>query len=177
VADYPGAMVKLPSAVKDEAHISPEWEVRRDLIAGVDLREVRHVVTRNGITTEVHRRDWGVSIGDVEQIIHVTLRPGALSAWHMHELKTDHLFVVSGMAKVVLFDGRVDSPTSGQIDELICSAMRPTLLVIPPMVWHGIHNTGSEPLSFVNYFDVAYDYAAPDDWRMPPDTVDVPYQF
>ena len=177
MAAVKNGMVKLPSALKDEPHMSPDWEVRRALIDGVRLREVRHVVTRNGTTTELHRRDWGVAVGDVEQIIHVSLRPGGVSAWHMHELKTDHLFVVAGAAKVVLFDGRADSPTSGQVDELICSAMRPTLVVIPPVVWHGIHNIGSEPLSFVNFFDVAYDYAAPDDWRMPPDTVDIPYQF
>jgi hypothetical protein len=29
----------------------------------------------------------------------------------------------------------------------------------------------------VNYFDLQYDYTDPDDWRLPPDTDEIPYRF
>src|SRR4051794_28465585 len=79
------------SSTKDERHISSDWELLGERIDGVRLREVRHVVTGNGQTTELFRQDWGVATGEVAQIIHVTLHPGAISAWHMHRQKTDHL--------------------------------------------------------------------------------------
>ena len=42
-------------ARKDAAHMSRDWVVDRRLIAGVKVREVRSVVTANGITTELFR--------------------------------------------------------------------------------------------------------------------------
>ena len=74
---------------KDEAHISAEWEIRASHIDGVKTREVRNVVTANGITTELHRPDWGIVNGSVEQVIHVALRGRAVSAWHQHRHRWD----------------------------------------------------------------------------------------
>jgi dTDP-4-dehydrorhamnose 3,5-epimerase len=167
----------IVSAVKDEPHVTPDWDIAMDLIDGVSTREVRNVVTSNGITTEVHRDDWEIVPGSVEQVIHVSLRAGAISAWHMHERKTDHLMVVSGHLRAVLYDGREESPTAGRLNVLHLSPTRPTLVVIPPRVWHGIQNLSDGPSTFVNYFDLQYDYRAPDDWRLPADTDEIPYRF
>jgi dTDP-4-dehydrorhamnose 3,5-epimerase len=167
----------VASARKDPPHMTPDWEVRRDLIDGVRTREVRNVVTSNGITTELYRRDWGIVDYDVPQIIHVALRAGAVSAWHMHRRKTDHLFVVGGHLKVVLYDDRPASPTHGQVDVFLLSPARPQLLVVPPSIWHGVQNLSNETSAFVNFFDREYDYEDPDDWRLPPDTAEIPYQF
>jgi dTDP-4-dehydrorhamnose 3,5-epimerase len=172
-----GDRVKIVSATKDEPHVTPDWDIAMDLIQGVQTREVRNIVTSNGITTEVHRDDWGMLSTGVEQVIHVALRAGAISAWHMHDRKTDHLMVVSGHLRAVLYDGREESPTAGRLNVLHLSPARPTLVVIPPRVWHGIQNLSDGPSSFVNYFDLQYDYANPDDWRLPPDTDEIPYRF
>jgi dTDP-4-dehydrorhamnose 3,5-epimerase len=168
---------EIASARKDAPHMSPNWDVRRDLIAGVQAREVRNVVTSNGITTELFRRDWGIVDYEIPQIIHVALRGGAVSAWHMHQQKTDHLFVVGGHLRIVLYDERTDSPTHGQVDVFHLSPARPQLLVVPPSVWHGVQNLSNDTSTFVNFFDREYDYEDPDDWRLPPDTTEIPYRF
>jgi dTDP-4-dehydrorhamnose 3,5-epimerase len=157
--------------------MTPDWEVDVERIQGVRTREVRNVVTGNGITTELFRKDWGIAEAEITAMIHVTLHPGAISAWHMHKLKTDHLFVVPGTLRAVLYDGRDESRTRGQVDVLNLSPLRPLLVVIPPEVWHGIQVLGAAPASFVNFFDREYDYTDPDDWRLPPDTSEIPYQF
>jgi len=162
---------------KDPAHIDANWAKTLDLIDGVRLHEVRNVVTFNGVTTEVHRADWNVAGGDIVHIVHVALRPGVVSAWHMHRHQTDHVFCVSGTLKVVLYDDREGSRTRGKVDELVVSPYRPTLLVIPPGLWHGVVNIAGERSCFVNYFDRAYDYADPDEWRLPPDSEQIPYRF
>jgi dTDP-4-dehydrorhamnose 3,5-epimerase len=164
-------------AEKDPPHVSPDWEIAADRIDGVVTRDVRNIVTANGITTEVFRQDWGVVGADVVHMIFVTLRAGALSAWHMHKRKTDHLFVVGGHLRAVLYDGREDSPTYEMVNVLHLSRLRPTLAIVPPGVWHGLQTLGSEPGSFVNFFDRQYDYDDPDDWRLPPDTDEIPYRF
>ena len=167
----------MSTGQKDSAHITPGGVLIRDLIEGSAVREGVHIVTANGITTELFREDWGLPMDRLRQAIHVSLRPGALSAWHMHKLKTDHVFCLAGHLRVVLYDGREGSPTRGKVDVHHIAGVRPQLLVIPPDVWHGIQNLGSEPACFVNYFDDAYDHANPDEYRLPPGTDEIPYRF
>ena len=60
---------------------------------------------------------------------------------------------------------------------LTVSSMRPTLLVVPPGVWHGVKNLSTSMTNFVNYFDRPYNYEDPDEWRLPRDTPEIPYSF
>ncbi len=162
---------------KDPAHIDRDWVVDRRWIDGVRIKDVRNVVTGNGITTELYRPDWGVVEGTVQQVIHVALRGHAISAWHQHRHRWDFLFTVSGHLRVVLFDPREDSPTHGQVDTLHLSVARPMLVAVPPWIWHGVQNLSGDVSCFVNMFDRPYDYADPDEWRLPQDSSEIPYTF
>jgi dTDP-4-dehydrorhamnose 3,5-epimerase len=164
-------------ARKDRAHITSDWMVERRLIEGVRTREVRNIVTANGITTEIYRPDWDLIERGVQQAIHVSLRAGAVSAWHQHRSRWDCIMVVGGHMRIVLYDPREDSPTHDQVDVFLMSPARPTLLAVPPWVWHGVQNLAAEPSSFVNLFDRPYDYDDPDEWRLPLDTAEIPYSF
>src|SRR5688572_1254019 len=86
----------LEGAKKDKGHVSPNWDFKYDLIDGVRLKDVRNIVTKNGITRELYRPDWKITEGTVQHMIHVTLNGKAVSAWHMHEVQTDHIFVLTG---------------------------------------------------------------------------------
>ncbi len=167
----------MNDARKDAAHMSPEWVVKAAHIDGVKTRDVRNVVTANGITTELYRPDWGVVDGAVQQVIHVALRGRAVSAWHQHRHRWDFLFVVGGHMRVVLFDPRDDSPTRGQVDVFHLSPARPTLLAVPPWIWHGVQNLSADVSSFVNMFDRPYEYENPDEWRLPAVNDTIPYRF
>ena len=164
-------------AQKDAAHIDKDWVVDQRLIDGVKTRDVRNIVTANGVTTEVYRPDWGIVEGHVQQAIHVALRGGAVSAWHQHRERWDFLMVVGGHMRVVLHDPREGSPTMGQVDVFHLSPARPTLLAVPPWIWHGVQNLSGDPSSFVNLFDRPYDYDDPDEWRLPPENDLIPYSF
>jgi dTDP-4-dehydrorhamnose 3,5-epimerase len=162
---------------KDQALAPPRSNVRAGSIDGVLLREGSNIVTRNGHTTEVFSSPWELPVDEVRHVIHVSLRPAAISAWHMHREQTDQIVATAGMLRVVLYDGR-DSPTKGNIDVFELSPMRPTLLLIPPGVWHGVQNTlASEFSSFVNLFDRPYEHGDPDEWRLPIGTEEIPYAF
>jgi dTDP-4-dehydrorhamnose 3,5-epimerase len=166
-----------PAGTKDRPSVNSRWEAKTELIEGVRTHEVRNVVTRNGVTTELFRDEWGLMDGAIAHMIHVSLRPGAISAWHMHKLKTDYLFVVCGLVRAVLYDGRDGSPTFGHVNEFHLSPARPQVLVIPPNVFHGLQNLDGGNSTFVNYFDARYEYDDPDDWRAPMQTEEIPYRF
>jgi dTDP-4-dehydrorhamnose 3,5-epimerase len=165
------------TARKDAAHISRDWVVDRRLIEGVMTREVRNIVTANSITTELYRPDWEIVDGQVQQAIHVGLRGGAISAWHQHRGRWDYIFTVGGHLRVVLYDPREESSTRGQVDVFHLSPARPMLLAVPPEIWHGVQNLSAETSSFVNLFNLPYDYDDPDEWRLPPATEEIPYSF
>lgn len=168
----------LTGATKDPGHTNAEWQVKRDLIAGVFVKEMKHIVTRNGLTTELYRPEWGMPIAEVRHVIHVNLRPAAISAWHMHQKQHDVVACVSGSLKLVLYDDREDSHTRGMVNVFALSDARPMAAAIPPGIWHGIRNLNSgQPCSFVIYFDRPYNYDDPDEWRLPADTDQIPHRI
>jgi dTDP-4-dehydrorhamnose 3,5-epimerase len=163
---------------KDEPHIAPDGTLRATRIAGVVVHEGGNIITRNGHTTELFSSPWDLPVDCVRHVIHVSLRPAAISAWHMHERQTDQIIAVDGMLKLVLHDPRDDSPTNGQTDVFHLSPMRPTLVLIPPGVWHGIQNMNAASFSsFINLFDRPYEHDSPDEWRLPLRNDVIPFDF
>jgi dTDP-4-dehydrorhamnose 3,5-epimerase len=168
----------IPGAARDPQTITAEWNPSAmRVIDGVRLREVRHVPKLTGHLTELYRRDWQLDAGAVDQVFQVALLPGRVSAWHAHDQTVDRLFVVEGTVRIVLFDRRADSPTRGLLNEFRLGEHRPGMLLVPPRVWHGVQNIGGAQARLLNMVDKAYDYAAPDHWRVPADTPDIPHRW
>jgi dTDP-4-dehydrorhamnose 3,5-epimerase len=168
----------MASAVKDGPQPLPAARVRTLGIDGVRLRETSGIATRNGVTTEVFSAPWGLAVEAVKHLIHVKLDPGAVSAWHRHSRQTDQIHPIDGAIRVVLFDGREGSATTGRVEEVELSAAEPALLVVPAGVWHGVQNMlGSAPSAFLNLFDRAYEHGDPDEWRLPIANQLIPYAF
>jgi dTDP-4-dehydrorhamnose 3,5-epimerase len=173
----PRKPTSLAGATRDRQSITAAWRPvgRRD-IDGVRMIEIVSVPKRHGALTEIFRADW-LDGAVVDQIFQVSLTPGAVSAWHVHEHTVDRLFVATGSITLALFDARESSPTHAAVQELFLTIGRPQLVVIPPGVWHGLVVTGTAPAIVLNAPDRAYDYQSPDHWRLPPDTDQIPYRF
>jgi dTDP-4-dehydrorhamnose 3,5-epimerase len=167
----------MEGASKDRQSITSDWVPLIKTIDGVRIREVKNVPKSNGVLTEVFRTDWGLDEGIVQQVFQTTMVPGGLSAWHVHMLSTDRLFVSQGLLKIVLFDARESSPSRGCVNEFCFGTQRPALVVVPPGVWHGVQNISGEPALLLNLVDRAYRYEDPDHWRLPPATPQIPYSF
>jgi hypothetical protein len=54
---------------------------------------------------------------------------------------------------------------------------RPTFVVIPTGIWHGLQNLGSSDALVLNFPTEAYSYEDPDHWRLPFDTDQIPYSW
>jgi dTDP-4-dehydrorhamnose 3,5-epimerase len=164
-------------AKKDQQSTARDGSVVRSLIDGVVIHEMRNIVTQNGLTTEIFRSDWACGQTPMQQTIFVTLRAGAISGWHMHQRQLDRIFVAYGALRMVLYDGREESVSHGAVNVLHLDRARPSLVSIPPGVWHALQALGGECASFVNFFDVLYRHEDPDEWRLPLGTEKIPYDF
>lgn len=108
----------LAGARKDPQLVTSEWAKIQKPIEGVVIREVLHVPRDHGIITETYRPEWDPSGLPVVHVYQSRLFPAAIGAWSCHMRTIDRLFVNQGHLKVVLYDGREESSTHGQLMEL-----------------------------------------------------------
>jgi dTDP-4-dehydrorhamnose 3,5-epimerase len=81
------------------------------------------------------------------------------------------------MMKVVLYDARADSSTYKALIELFIGERNPLLIQVPPGVYHGFKAIGNETAYFVSIPTLPYDYKQPDEYRLPPDSSEIPYDW
>lgn len=146
------------------------------LIEGVKTKPIKLNSDERGVLMEVMRPDWDV-FHKFGQVYVTSAYPGVVKAWHYHEKQWDHFVCVKGMMKVALYDSRPGSPTSGAINEFVIGDKNPLLVRIPPLVHHGFKCIGTEEALIVNVPTEAYDYQHPDEYRLPPDTKEIPYEW
>lgn len=147
-----------------------------ELIEGVQTKSLRVMPDERGRLMEVFRADDPL-FERFGQVYVTTAYPGVVKAWHMHLKQTDHMAVVSGMMKIVLYDARPQSKTRGLVNELFVGVHNPLLVVIPPGVQHGFKCISQEEAMVVNVPDLPYNYQQPDEYRLPPNTPDIPYDW
>ncbi len=143
---------------------------------GVKIKNLRVIPDERGRLTEILRRDEDLFKG-FGQVYVTTAYPGVVKAWHCHQLQTDNLAVISGMAKVVLYDQRPESQTRGEILEVFMGEHRPLLVQVPPGIWHGFKAIGPGEVLVMNCPDRPYNHQQPDELRMDPHAGTIPYKW
>lgn len=146
------------------------------MIEGVIAKPLRVVPDERGFLMEILRNDDPL-FDRFGQVYLTVAYPGVVKGWHYHKAQTDRMTVVRGMAKIVLYDMRADSPTRGEIGEFYVGERNPLLLKIPPGVAHGMKCVGPEPAYMVNVPDQVYDYERPDEFRIAPHGGEIPYDW
>ena len=111
------------------------------------------------------------------QVYITTAYPGVVKAWHYHKIQTDNFTCVRGMMKVVLYDSREKSSTYKEINEFFIGEKKPMLITVPPLVYHGFKAIGTETAYFLSVPTEPYNYKKPDEYRLPPDSDDIPYDW
>ena len=102
---------------------------------------------------------------------------GVVKAWHLHKIQADNMAVVRGMMKIVLYDGRDDSPTKGEVNEFFAGEHNPVLIHIPKGVMHGFKCVSEYQAIVVNAPTEVYNYKEPDEYRVHPHENDIPYDW
>ena len=150
-------------------------------IEGLIYRPIGVVSHDKGYLTEIYRTDWGVSDLPLAQINSTTTYPGQVRAWGIHQYITDRLFALSGSLCIVVFDGRKYSKTFGCVNEFFLGKNSQGLIMIPPGLWHGWKNIGTDEATIISMPSNLYNYDDPDRWELPWDSKNalqaIPYQW
>ena len=151
-------------------------EISRELISDVKIKSLRLIPDERGYLMEMLRSDWP-EFDKFGQSYVTACYPGVVKAWHYHNRQWDHFVCVHGMAKVVLYDQRVDSPSKGNINEFHIGFLNPLLVKIPPLVIHGFTAEGGQPALIANFPTELYNYQQPDEHRVPYNDPSIPYDW
>jgi dTDP-4-dehydrorhamnose 3,5-epimerase len=101
--------------------------------------------------------------------------PGAAKGWHVHAKQVDWWYVGAGTLKVGLYDTRTDSPTHGELMELLLGENSPAqVLRIPPGVAHGCKAIGGKAHLF---YVTSCTYNPADEGRIPHDDPTIGYDW
>ena len=146
------------------------------MIEGVKTKELKCIPDERGRLMEVMRSDWEV-FEKFGQVYITTAYPGVVKAWHYHKVQSDNFAVISGMAKIALYDGREGSPTKGEVAEFFIGEHNPLLIHIPPGVYHGFKAVGETEAMVLNCPTELYNYESPDEYRIDPYDNDIPYDW
>lgn len=146
------------------------------MIHGVEVKNLKVIPDERGRLMEVLRCDEKF-FKKFGQVYITTAYPGVVKGWHYHKEQEDNMAVVKGMMKIVLFDGRKDSPTFNQVNEYFLGVHSPCLLKIPPMVLHGFKCISDEESVVVNITSEPYDREKPDEFRVDPHDNKIPYDW
>ena len=147
-----------------------------DLIEGVIIKNLKPILDERGYLQECFRSDWPMFKKFGQAYITIAF-PNVVKAWHSHKIQTDNMICINGNAKLVLSDNRKDSSTYRMINELFFGEKNPLLISIPPNIWHGFKAIGSKKIIVLNVPTELYNYDEPDEYRLPYDTDEIPYDW
>lgn len=162
---------------RDQQTVSSDGQSVASRIAGVTVRMATTLPDERGELCEIYNPAWGFSDAPLVYVYQVAIRPGRVKGWVVHYEQDDRLFISTGVFKIVLYDGRLDSPTHGQINVLHLGERNRGLLLIPRGVYHAMQNIGQTEAIFLNMPTRAYQHEKPDKYRLPLDTDLIPYRF
>ena len=146
------------------------------MIDGVKVKKLKVNCDERGYLFEILRSDDDL-FRDFGQAYLTAAYPGVVKAWHMHKKQTDSMCVLSGRAKIVIYDARENSSTYGEINEFFPGIDNRLLIQIPPLVYHGFKNIGHDEVLVLNCPDSAYNHDAPDELRLEPTSNKIPYDW
>lgn len=137
-----------------------------EMLQGIVVKQLTTHPDDRGFFREVLRDDDKLLSNFGQTSVTVTY-PGVIKAFHYHEKQDDLWYVASGMAQVVLYDMREDSPTHKQTQVIFAGEQNPVLIKIPVGVAHGYRVLGDKPAMLFYHTTMSYDTKNPDEKRIP----------
>jgi len=139
------------------------------MIEGVKLIELKAHVDDRGYLIEIIRAvdEHFTKFGQVYLVGNFS--KGTIRAFHKHNILWDWFFISHGCAKFVLVDDRKNSPTFKNIETFIISSRNPSLLCVPPQVYHGWMSL-EDDTQMISIASEVYNRQNPDEIRIPYDS-------
>ena len=144
------------------------------MIDGVKIIRLQQIVDERGKIMHMLKAtdDHFIAFGE---IYFSCAWPGTVKAWHVHQTMTVNNAVVSGRAKLVLYDMRDGSATRNELQEVYLGEDNYVLVQIPPGIANGYKAYGDKMVILANAATEPHD---PDEMiRLDPFTAEIPYDW
>lgn len=106
------------------------------MISGIIIQPLKQIEDERGKVMHMLRKDSELFLGFGE-VYFSLIHSGKIKAWKKHLLMTQHFAVPMGKVKIVIYDGRKDSLTYKEIQEVELGEDKYSLIRIPPLLWYG----------------------------------------
>jgi dTDP-4-dehydrorhamnose 3,5-epimerase len=163
--------------VKDQQLVTPEGKSVKQRIADLFIHQQPLHEDERGELTEVYNPAWGLHPEPLVYVYQVTIRPGKIKGWVVHEKQDDRIFISQGVMRWALYDNRPHSPTYQLLNVFTFSERNRALFNIPKGVYHAVQNVGQHDAVFINMPTRAYDHRDPDKFRLPVKNDLIPFDF
>ncbi len=145
------------------------------MIHGIEIKTLVTHGDERGFFRELLRVNDPIFAEGFGQWSHTLTHQGAAKAWHIHQKQIDWWYVAIGVIKAALYDARADSPTHGQLQEILLGENYPAqILKIPPGVAHG-YRVLQGPMHLFYITSGVYNPA--DEGRIPHDDPTIGYDW
>lgn len=104
-----------------------------------------------------------------------TIMNRSIKAWKLHLKMEQNLVVAQGKVRFVFYDPRKESPSYGQIQEIILSRQNYSLLQIPAKIWYGFQGESNGESLLVNCATIPH--SSEEIERLPAQTELIPYRW
>ena len=162
---------------KSPQTVTPSGQRVAALIDGVLIRQAVTHQDDRGSLCEIYSQAMQFDDLPLVHAYLITVRPGKVKGWAIHDDQVDRYFFVQGSLKLVLCDNRPSSKTYQMINELYFSELNRSLVSVPPHIYHAVENVGSTDALMFSIPSDPYNYENPDKWTLPIDTDLIPYKF
>tara|TARA_B100000029_G_scaffold240200_1_gene237372 strand:+ start:5813 stop:6250 length:438 start_codon:yes stop_codon:yes gene_type:complete len=126
------------------------------MISGVIIKVLKQIEDDRGKVMHMVKNEIKNPI-KFGEIYFSTVNQGKIKGWNYHKKMTLNYAVISGKIKLVLYDGRSKSKTSGSIQEIILSNENYSLVTIPPQIWISFKCIGEKSAVIANFTDLPHD--------------------
>jgi dTDP-4-dehydrorhamnose 3,5-epimerase len=144
------------------------------MISGVIVTPLRRIQDERGCIFHMLKKE-DPHFKDFGEIYFSEIYPNAIKGWHNHTKMTLNYACVVGKIKLVLYDGRPESETYQEIQEVYISDHNYSLVTVPPGVWNGFKAVGNERALVANCTTHSHD--SEEIQRMDPLRSNIPYNW
>ena len=146
-----------------------------DEIEGVIIQPLRQIADNRGSILHMLRSDSEL-FKQFGEVYFSEIHPGAIKAWKRHKGQTQNITVPIQRIRLVIYDPRLNSGTTGNIIEYELG--RPNnykLIQIPPMLWYGFQALDNQTALIANCADRPHDPI--EDESLSSESDQIPYQW
>ncbi len=125
-------------------------------IEGVEIKKLSVIPDERGAIYHMLRND-DLLFDKFGEIYFSKANPGIIKGWHLHKEMTLMYSAIVGMAKLVLYDDRENSPTKGKLMEICIGEDNRCLVKVPAQVWNGFKCISATPVIIANCATTPHD--------------------